>query len=134
MRKPFTLTLDFIEASKLRSHEKTSEKRMNRIAEEINQDNSIVPILVDSSFLVVLDGHHRLNYLKKLGFKKIPVLLTDYFSDKLTLFPRRKKIKLNKRKVIENAFSNRLFQFKTTRHSIKGNYLIKVPLNFIKRN
>jgi ParB-like chromosome segregation protein Spo0J len=83
----------------------------------------------------VLDGHHRLNALKKLGYKKIPVFLVNYRSKDIRVYLRRKNIFMDllKKMVIKSGKEKRLFPDKTTRHLLKYRPKnIKVDLKMLK--
>lgn len=43
------------------------------------------PILLDRDSHVVLDGHHRVEGLKRIGAKKVPSILLDYQNDEIEL-------------------------------------------------
>jgi L-serine kinase (ADP) len=64
-------------------HEKVTKKRVSEIETEITQKQEIFPILVDQKYHIILDGHHRWEVFKKLGFLKIPVYFVDYQNDNL---------------------------------------------------
>ena len=66
------------------------------------------------SFLII-DGHHRYFALKELGFKKVPVTLIDYFSDKIRtgiINPLKKDL------IIKMGKSSNLLEAKSIEHSI----------------
>lgn len=108
-----------VDIDKLKIHEAVDKKKVEGLERQIKKDGFLKnPVVADKKTLVVLDGHHRLAALKKMGAKKIPVFLVDYKSNKVRVYLRRKKlmIKIIKEKVIEMGLSNRVFPFKTTRH------------------
>lgn len=43
------------------------------------------PILLDRASYVVLDGHHRVEGLRRIGAKKVPAILLDYADDEIEL-------------------------------------------------
>ena len=112
--------LKFIKISKLKQHEKIDKENFRNVKTAIIKSGMLkCPIIVDKFSLTVLDGHHRLNSLKKLGAKKIPCILVDYFRDpKIRVSSRRKNYVITKEKVVEKALKGRLFPSKTTKHSV----------------
>ena len=47
-------------------------------------DNIIIStIIMCNESNLIIDGHHRFTALKELGYKKIPVTLINYFSNKI---------------------------------------------------
>ena len=78
----------------------------------------ISTILICSNSNMIIDGHHRYTALKELGYKKIPVTLINYFSDKIIT---DKDDTLLKKEIIENSKSNNLYEPKTTKHLVYCN-------------
>jgi hypothetical protein len=78
------------------------------------------PIVVDVRTLVVLDGHHRLEVLKKLGIRYIPAFFVDYAEDYVTVYPLRKDIPISKTLIIDTALKGCLYPPKTSKHVYIG--------------
>ena len=78
----------------------------------------ISTILICSKSNMIIDGHHRYTALKELGYKKIPVTLINYFSDKIIT---GKNDTLLKKDIIYNSQNNNLYEPKTTKHLIYCN-------------
>jgi len=79
------------------------------------------PIIVDSRTMIVLDGHHRLEALKRLGLKYIPVFFIDYAESYVDLYPIRKEIPVSKIDVVKKVYvENSIYPPKTTRHFYIG--------------
>ena len=78
----------------------------------------ISTILICSKSNMIIDGHHRYTALKELGYKKIPVTLINYFSDKIIT---GKNKTLLKKDIISNSQNNNLYEPKTTKHLIYCN-------------
>ena len=78
----------------------------------------ISTILICSKSNMIIDGHHRYTALKELVYKKIPVTLINYFSDKIIT---GKNKTLLKKDIISNSQNNNLYEPKTTKHLIYCN-------------
>ena len=77
--------MDLIElpVNKIKPYEKNPRKNdgaVESVAESIKQCGYIAPIIVDEEN-VILAGHTRLKALKKLGYKKVPVVIKEGLSE-----------------------------------------------------
>jgi hypothetical protein len=67
------------DVEKLFIHEEVIPELLNRLILEIRGDGIVKhPVIVDENSLVVLDGTHRVEAIKRIGCKYIPVCLVDY--------------------------------------------------------
>jgi ParB-like chromosome segregation protein Spo0J len=108
-----------VEICELKEHEKINKEYLKRLKQEIKLDKILKdPIIVDRNTKIILDGHHRFNGLKELGYKKILVYFVNYKSPEIRVQSRRKEIKVTKDRVIEVALSGKKFPVKTSKHLI----------------
>jgi len=71
-----------IDILRLRDHEKVDPFRFKELMKELIEDGfQRDPIIVDKESGVVLDGHHRRNILKTLGYSKIASYQVQYTED-----------------------------------------------------
>lgn len=119
---------------KLRAHEKVSPQRLAVVMEEIKKQGKVVnPVVIDRRYKIILDGHHRVESLRRLGFRLAPVMEVDYFSNQVKVFSRRKIILISKDLVVSKVVGKQVFPCKTTRHLIKGRIKgVKIKLNRLK--
>lgn len=121
-----------VELDRLRPHEATEEPLIAETAESIRKDGFLRrPLLVESRHLVILDGHHRYEALKRLGCSRAAVYLVDYEDDGigLTTWPGAKVDVVSKEDVIDRGLRNDPFPPKTTRHIVPELDEVRVPLN-----
>lgn len=112
--------IKLVEIGKLRAHEQVCPERLAEVMMIIKRQGRINnPIVVARKYLIILDGHHRVESLKRLGYRLVPVMAIDYFSKTVRVFPRRKEIKISKQVVISKVLSREIFPEKTTRHLIR---------------
>ncbi len=70
----------------LKPHELTVESLLKRLIKAIVRSGVVYdPLIVDEASLVVLDGMHRLEALRRVGARFVPVCLVDYMSDEILL-------------------------------------------------
>ncbi len=117
-----------INITKLKQHEKIITKHFTELKDQISKNRYIVPIIVDSKNLIILDGHHRYNVMRELGYDKIPVFLVDYDSENIKVESWKKDKKVTKEDVIKRGISGNLFPPKTSRHVLSNPEQIKVSL------
>ncbi|MCX6778399.1 MAG: ParB N-terminal domain-containing protein [Candidatus Micrarchaeota archaeon] len=103
----------------LKGHEKTIRKRLEKMVDDIRRKGQLNPILVDAATFTVLDGHHRVEAMKRLGHRYITARLVDYNHPSIEVHPRRKAIPVDKKKVVEMAENGKRYPPKTTRHVLK---------------
>jgi len=111
--------VSLIPADSLIPHETTMVNRLSRLIREIHEDGVLrIPILVDAKTGTVLDGHHRLEALRRLGARLVPAALVDYDSPDVSVAPRRVDVPVSKAEVRRAAISRELMPPKTTRHAL----------------
>jgi hypothetical protein len=75
----YTMLIDIL---RLRDHEEVDPFRFKELMKEMIDDGfQRDPIIVDEKSGVVLDGHHRRNILKTLGYSKIASYQVQYVED-----------------------------------------------------
>ncbi len=110
----------FIRIEELREHEEIRPDYLEELKNEILSDGILkMPIAVDRSTYIILDGHHRLHALKKIGCKKIPVILVDYQSPEIEVIPWREGEKITKEMIIDTALTGKRMAPKTSKHMIR---------------
>ncbi|MFC1616196.1 ParB N-terminal domain-containing protein [Patescibacteria group bacterium] len=111
--------IKLISISRLKPHEEVNPVNLQHVKKQIKKSKCFIePIIVDRTNFIILDGHHRTKSLIQLGYKKIPAVLVDYESENIKVYPRRKEIPVNKKKIINQALQKKLFPFKTSKHII----------------
>ncbi len=111
-----------MEISELKIHEAIQDRLLEACVKMLKDDGVFkVPILVDEKDLVVLDGHHRVEAMRRMGYTKIPVYLVDYWDDSIevTTWPEAEIENITKEMVLEMGRSNDVFPPKTSRHKVK---------------
>ena len=120
----------------LRPIENHSDSRVKNMKEKMLKNSLwIRPISVEKNNMLILDGHHRFNVAKKLGFKYIPSELFDYKDQNVSVWSLRKDCIVTKELVIKNAKSGNIYPYKTAKHkfpSLVGKCLL--PLIEISRH
>jgi len=115
-------TLELLDIRELRPHERTRHDLLEKLTRIIRRDGRLkLPILVERSHHVILDGHHRYEALRALGCVRVPSYVVDYSSADigLTTWPGAIVDHVTKEEVIERGRTGNLFPPKTTRHILK---------------
>lgn len=106
----------------MKGHEETNPNYLNELTKEIEADGILkMAIAVDKNTNVILDGHHRLQALKQLGYTKIPVKFVEYNSPSIHVFTWRNSGKITKDMVIDAALNGKKFPPRTTKHMVRIN-------------
>jgi len=118
-RKSIPKEFVIFEIEELREHEEIRPDYLEALKNEIQLDGILkMPICIDKNTCIILDGHHRLQALKRLGCKKIPCVLVDYQSPEIKVIAWREGETLTKEKIIDTALSGKRMPSKTSRHMI----------------
>ena len=142
-RKSKMKEIVFFEIEELKEHEEIRPDYLEALKNEIMSDGILkMPIAVDKNTCIILDGHHRLHALKRLGCKKIPVVLVDYQSPEIKVIAWREGETMTKEKIIDTALSGKRMPSKTSKHMIFLNgewkhisaiqMIIDIPLEKLK--
>lgn len=108
--------IELVDTSKLKRIEDYNPVRANKLKDKILNDNIFsVPIIVEKDNFMILDGHHRFEVAKMLGFKKIPAIVVDY--NDISVWTLRKEIPINQKYVKEYVVdNNNIYPYKTVKH------------------
>jgi len=135
LRAPsWSLGLALVDILMLKPHEETMPKRVDDLVSDLRSRRILeYPVVVDHVTLTILDGHHRVEALARLGYRFAPALLVDYLSSRVKVEPRR-NMPLSKIEVIARAAARRPYPPKTTRHVLPGPPpRIALPLRVMER-
>ncbi len=109
----------FVELETLKEHEEIRPEYLEQLKNEILLDGILkMPIAVDKATSIILDGHHRLHALKRIGCKRIPVILFDYQSAEIKVVPHRDGEPVTKEMVIQTVLEGKRMPPKTSKHMI----------------
>jgi hypothetical protein len=108
-----------IDLDELREHEQIRPEYLEELKNEILSDGILkMPIAVDRTTYIILDGHHRLHALRRIGCKRIPCILFDYQSAEIEVLPHREGETITKEMIIETALTGRRMPPKTSKHMV----------------
>ncbi len=121
-----------LKVKELKEHEQINRKHHVKIIKEIQKNRYVIPIIVDSKHKIILDGHHRFNAIKRLGYKDIPAVIVDYESSDVQVASWRNNIIVTKSDVIRRGLNKDLYPPKTSRHTIRNLPQIRIPLKLLE--
>lgn len=107
--------MELIEISKLKPIEGHGKRRVQNIKRKILNDGVWnKPICVEKNYLLVLDGMHRFEIAKELGFVFIPCELFNY--DDVEVWSLRENHIVTREIVIKKALAGDIYPYKTVKH------------------
>ena len=121
-----------VPVSWLKAHEQYVETRVLQLEHHFRVRNAIdYAIVADERTGTVIDGHHRLEALRRLGATWAPAYVVDYADPRIRVHTWREEEKApSKEEVIDRAARGDLFVPKTTRHDfVKQLDPVDVPLD-----
>ncbi|GBC75624.1 hypothetical protein HRbin06_00943 [archaeon HR06] len=118
--KDLKLETKILFLNELKSHEQVEKNRLEALTKEIKEDGILKKaIAVDAKNLIIIDGHHRVEALKILGYKKVPVCLFNYNSPLIEIYSFDGGKGISKEEVIKAALAGRKFPPRTTKHMVR---------------
>ena len=124
---------DMVDIDCIYTHEYVINENVVAFQEYLNKSqNFLVPTIIVSAENVLIDGHHRLELMRRMGYKRIPVTVCNYLhSDIFTHIEPEKR--LAKEFIIQSALNRTNLTPKSTRHVILHNNIF-VPLSILSKN
>ena len=120
----------------LKFHEEFVKDKFNCLYNyyiSLSENVRIIPtIIIDEYTNVIIDGHHRYQLFKKLGYKEIEVTCIDYLKfENIIVNPQNRG--LTKEDVIAMGLSSNVYKAKTTQHVIRIGSKIQ-PIIYLSTN
>lgn len=115
----------------LKAHEEYDEARVKQVLDQFRTTGVVdYAVVADAATGTVVDGHHRLEALRRLHAYVVPALLIDYKDPKITIRAwREHETAPTKEDVIRMAAAGKLYPPKTTRHDfVRVIDAVNVPL------
>ena len=107
---------EVININNIKIHENVVTENMIAFEQYLTKSqNYLIPSILVSEEMVLIDGHHRLELLKKMGYNQIPVTIIDYHNPIILTHNDHEK-QISKELVINTALSGNTLPPKTTRH------------------
>ena len=105
--------------SSLKGHERIDEASLTDLMVHIRRSRVLSdPIWVARGSSVILNGHHRVEALRRLGAERVAAWVLDYDSDLIHLERWHSGPPIAKSEVVRRAEEGRPFPPKTTRHRL----------------
>ena len=109
-----------IPLERLRAHEEIDASDVEPLAAEIRAEGVLAhPIWVAAGSWVILNGHHRVAALRRLGAARAPAWVLDYHSPRILVDRWSPGPPISKREIEQRAREGRLFPPKTTKHLLE---------------
>lgn len=119
----------------LKAHEEYVEARVQELFGRFQKSGAVdYAVVADATTGTVIDGHHRLEALRRSGARWVPAHLVDYADAHLTVSNwREHEPPVTKEDVLVRAREGRLFPPKTTRHDfVRVLDPVDVPLKVLR--
>lgn len=118
MNGPFRYAL--VPIDDLLDHEEVDLEGVERLVGELAGSRVVLdPLWVAEGSLVILNGHHRFQALRRLGARSAPAWVIDYDDPRVHLDRWQAGPPIAKEEVVRRARERRPFPPKTTRHTLE---------------
>ncbi len=110
---------ELVPLSRLKVHEEHDPTKVDELVAELLRTGEFSdPIWVARGSWVILNGHHRVEALRRLGMRRIPAWVFDYDDERVALERWGPGPPIDKAEVVRRAEGGRPFPAKTTRHRL----------------
>lgn len=107
--------VSMVNVAALKHIEEYDVRRVEELKEKILTENCwTVPIVVEKKKHLVLDGQHRFEAAKALGYTRIPAIVVDYNSVKV--WTLRREYPVSQKKVFAKVGAGEVYPYKTVKH------------------
>jgi hypothetical protein len=108
-----------IPLSELKEHEEIDPTKVEELVDDIRRSGTVAdPVWVAAGTGVILNGHHRVAALRRLGAARAPAWVMEYHSPIVRLERWTPGPAILKSEVEGHALRGELFAPKTTRHTV----------------
>jgi len=127
------LRTDIVDITSIHTHENVIVENVLAFEQYLNKSqNFLIPSIIVSDDMVLIDGHHRLELMKRMGYTKIPVTVINYYHDcVLTHIDANKR--LAKKTIVQSALNDINLQPKSTRHVLCVKDKL-IPISILSKN
>jgi len=113
-------TWEIAEIAELKPHLTIDLQRVKEVQKDMLCTDLIQKALtVDRRTKVIINGHHRYQAIRELGYGKIPVWYVDYLEDDGIAFSRTSAVQ-DKRRILEAGSTGRLLPQNAALHFVSG--------------
>jgi len=112
MRKDYSIKLGYI--NHLYPIEGYIEELIPKIKNSVINNGYWMKAIKIESNNRILDGHHRFEIAKRLGLKRIPIVIFDY--NQIKMWSLRDELVITKEDVYRNSIKGILYPNKTVKH------------------
>ncbi len=116
-------TFSLLPIDTLRPHEEIDPTKIDELRLTIEEESAVLePVLVARGSWVVLNGHHRVEALRRLGARLVPAWVVDYEDEAIIVdrWPRSSVEEVpDKATILARAQAGRLYPPKTSRHTVR---------------
>jgi hypothetical protein len=116
-------TFRLIRLEDLLEHEEIEPHKVDELVEDIRKTKVVAdPIWVAAGSGVILNGHHRVAALRRLGADRVPAWVIEYYSPDVKVERWTEGPPIPKSEVEQRAAEKKLFPPKTTRHVLLNGF------------
>ena len=109
-------TVVFVDVASLSAIEGYGPKRVLWLKNKIKTEGFwTMPLKVEKTKHLVMDGHHRFEVAKAMGFRRLPAELFTY--DEVEVWSLRPKIEVTGEIILRNHTKGIIFPYKSAKHS-----------------